>query len=69
MAEDFVDVYLEHAAGLIPVAAIPRDEDAAPGERNLDALTDLRSHPSKKLSQQYLNDKFSCTSAGGQNRR
>jgi hypothetical protein len=33
VADDFVDVYLEHAAGLIPVAAIPRDENAAPGDR------------------------------------
>jgi hypothetical protein len=33
VATEFVDVYLEHATGLIPIAAVPRDEDVAPGDR------------------------------------
>ncbi len=29
----FADVYLEHETGFIPVARLPRDEKAAPGDR------------------------------------
>jgi hypothetical protein len=31
--DDFADVYLEDGTGLIPIAPIPRNDDASPGDR------------------------------------